>query len=159
MLSSSTCRYPIPFVIPSEVAAATESRDLLFCRPYGTQVPSPAYPALKRWAKLFRPASGAGIYRVCSPRQTRPLILAISYSRPTLLHPRNRSHCYISHCGTNAKPAPPPRSAPAFGSPDFPLPLQSPMTAARCLAPEKQTARRRSVWCSRKNQPRPRHQE
>src|SRR5271167_1267249 len=30
------------------------------CRPYGTRVQFPLYPALKRWAKIFRP-SGAGL--------------------------------------------------------------------------------------------------
>ena len=29
------------------------------CRPYGTLIHFPLYPALKRWAKIFRP-SGAG---------------------------------------------------------------------------------------------------
>src|SRR5271157_3609326 len=34
-------------------------RPALLCRPDGTRILSDAFPALKRWAKLFRPASGA----------------------------------------------------------------------------------------------------
>ena len=35
-------------------------RDL--CRPYGTRLYFPLYPALKRWAKLFRPVRGYFLY-------------------------------------------------------------------------------------------------
>src|SRR5580704_6155368 len=41
------------------------------CRTYGTPIHSYAYPALKRWAKIFRPAGGAGCFVMSVSRLTR----------------------------------------------------------------------------------------
>src|ERR1019366_1405885 len=90
------------FVIPSEVVAATESRDLLFCRPRGTRINSPSHPALRlrlRAGLNYFAPDGAGFsaskalantqahsYRFLKPRLIANDVDTVCWSAPPKLH-------------------------------------------------------------------------
>src|ERR1035441_8033318 len=150
------------FVIPSE--DFSPSRGTCFGTvPTGLRSFTHVHPALKRWAKLFRLRAGSCVAATNVPHcgiQALALPVILSGGGPlsaagvegpllrTLTVVRSLSHT------VRLTPAPQPHSAPASGSPDFPLRQQSPATVARSLAPGTRTARRRSVLCWRRSQPR-----